>query len=170
MAKKKFKDRTFSAKIEASRDRIFRINDIVRLSKIFFPHKSAYQKRSAFVAIFIEIRNAPDQRIRSLDNIPDQYKINQACFIKTRAKLTRIGLISIYDGQWGFSQKFKNSMIRLFDEIEKHQIPAETVHDRNMEKTFVEVAKTEPVYEQLRKKQEPDSDESLEIPEDTCIF
>ena len=58
MAKKDIKKIILPAKIEAAKYRIYKIDDIVKLSKMFFPQNSAKKKRASFVAIFIELQES----------------------------------------------------------------------------------------------------------------
>ena len=58
------------AKIEAAKYRIYKIDDIVKLSKIFFPQNAAFKKRASFVAIFIELRKAKDKKAQKPKSYP----------------------------------------------------------------------------------------------------
>ena len=139
--KKKFKDRPASARIEASRDRLYRAIDPVAISKVFFPQKHSFQKRTAFICIIFEIRNATEQKMRSLNHIPKKYGISPSSFCKARSIMTRVGLIKRTGYYWGFSSRFEKGMARLIDNLDAIKaIP--TTHEKGMESVFISAAAT----------------------------
>jgi hypothetical protein len=165
--KDKYKE-TSSARIEASRGRIYKAYDPVEIAKIFFPQKDSFQKRASFVAIIFELRKAPNQKLPTLNHIPDDYGIRQSSFSKARSKMTRIGLIKRTSGYWGFSSRFESSMKTLINNLARIQAVPNT-HDKGMEDSFMESAKTEPVFRQLRKKRKK-SQEAYYGSEESEIF
>lgn len=157
--KKKFRDRPASARIEASRDRLYRATDPVAIAKVFFPQKHSFHKRTAFVTIIFELRKARDQKLETLNHIPDKFKISPSSFCKARSIMTRVGLIKKTGKRWGFSSRFEKGVSRLIDNLDAIKaIP--TAHEKGMESVFISAAKTEPVYYKLREKwdkeREPD--------------
>ena len=156
-----YKDRLASARIEASRDRLYRAADPVAISKIFFPQKDSFAKRTAFLAIIFELRKASYQRLEKLDLIPKKYDIQPPTFYKARQIMTRLGLIKKTSGAWHFSTRFEKAMERLIQNVET--ITAVPTQDEiDMEPAFIEAAKTEPVYYKLRKKDDEDKEEEPE--------
>ena len=130
-----------SDKIELNKDKIYRISDPIQLAEIFFPSKNASQRRAAFLAIFFEIKNAPNQRLDTTNHIGKEYGISQSAITKARAKMNRIGLVRKRDGYWIFSTVFEKSLENVVKKIEAHQAPAQTKDERDREKLFVEIAK-----------------------------
>ena len=150
---KEYKVDKQTVKIEANYDRIAAVSDPVQLSKIFFPQKGAYQERASFLAIMYEIRNSRLQKAwpEKINKIPKKYGIDRRSFDKCRAKLKKIGLISKYSGCWGFSDNFKKSMVKLIGEIEALRYPPPDNLEKGNELIFIESAKGEPIYQQIRK-------------------
>ena len=146
-----YKERAMSARIEVSRDRLYRSTDPVEISKIFFPQKNSFAKRASFVAIMFELRKAKNQHLEDLNHIPKKYDINETSFIKARQIMVRIGLIKKTSGQWHFSTRFEKAMERLIQNIDV-LMAVPTQDDLYKEGVFIESAKREPVYYKLRKK------------------
>lgn len=130
-----------SAKIEVNKDKIYRISDPIQLAEIFFPSKNANQRRAAFLAIFFEIKNAPQQRLYTTDHIAKVYKISQPVITKVRTKMTRIGLIRKREDYWIFSATFANTLEGLCKRINAYQTPAQNRGQLEREQLFVEIAK-----------------------------
>jgi len=130
-----------SDKIEANKDKIYRISDPIQFAEAFYPAKNANQRRAAFLAIFFEIKNARDQRLDSTDHIAEEYKISQSAINKARTKMSRLGLIRKREGYWIFSTVFANSLRNLISKIESYQMPARNSDERAKERLFVELAK-----------------------------
>jgi len=158
---KRYKNDKNSAKIEASRSRLEKVSDPTQLSKIFFPMKSAKQKRAAFLAIIYEIRNSSLQKAwpNKLNKIPKKYNINKTCYFEARAKMHRIGLIAKYTGYWTFSDRFENAWKKFITKLESLRYPAENRFERGNELIFIENAKREDIYEQIRKKKDRYADD-----------
>jgi len=144
MAKKDIRKLILPAKIEAAKYRIYKIDDIVKLSKIFFPQNAAFKKRASFVAIFIELRKAKDKKLKTLNHIPSKYDIAHSIFTRARSKMKYLGLINRYDGYWIFSTGFASSMKKLAEIVEVHQHAPEQNEDC-LEYIYVEAAKKESV-------------------------
>ena len=161
MAKKNTKKIILPAKIEAAKYRIYKINDIVKLSKIFFPQNSAKKKRASFVAIFIELRKAKEKKLRSLNHIPSKYDIAHSIFTRARSKMTYLGIITKYGGCWMFSTGFASSMKKLAEILKVHQQAPEK-NEGHLEYIYVEAAKSEDI---LYRKMEDAASEQRRIKE-----
>lgn len=158
---KQYKNDMQSAKIESSRSRLYKVSDPVQLAKIFFPMKSAKQKRASFLAIMYEIRNASLQKARpsKLNKIPKKYDLNETCYFEARAKMQRMGLIAKYTGYWTFSNRFENAWIDFFKKLEAIRYPAADSTERGNEFIFIENAKIENINKQVRKKKDRYADD-----------
>jgi hypothetical protein len=150
-----------TVKIEANHSRIAAVSDPVQLSKIFFPQKGAYQERAAFLAIMYEIRNSRLQKAwpEKINRIPKKWGIDRRSFDKCRAKLNKIGLISKSSGYWRFSDRFKKSMDALIMHVESLRYPSTDNIENGNELIFIESAKGEPIYRQIRKRNKYAKDE-----------
>ena len=156
--KDKYFDKSTPTKIDVARDKLYKINDPVQLSKIFFPNNDAKQKRAAFLAIIFEIRNSSYQKARpyKLNKIPKKYDINKSSFFKARSKMQRIGLIAKSAGYWKFSDGFTNAIQILIERLTSIRHPASSLSEDGLEGIYIETAKVESIYQQLRKKPEND--------------
>ena len=130
-----------SAKIEINKDKIYRISDPIQLAEIFFPSKNAHQRRAVFLALLFEIKNSPNQRLDTTDNIAKKYRLSQSALTKTRTKMTRIGLIRKREGHWIFSTTFFKTLEGLCEKIKAYQTPAQNRDQIDRERLFVEIAK-----------------------------
>jgi hypothetical protein len=130
-----------STKIEVNKDRVYRISDPIQLAEIFLPAKNAHQKRAAFLAIFFEIKNAKDQKLDTTDHIANKYGVGHSSVTKTKAKMSRIGLIRKREGYWGFSTVFFNSLDKLKEKVSEYQYPSKSKERRKLEKMYIEIAK-----------------------------
>lgn len=74
--------RPISTKIEVNKDKIYRISDPIQLTEVFFPSKNANLRRAAFLSIFFEIKNAPNQRLDTTDHIAKKYSLSQSALSK----------------------------------------------------------------------------------------
>ena len=130
-----------SDKIEVNKDKIYRLSDPIQLAEVFYPAKNANQRRAAFLAIFLEIKNARDQRIESTDHIAEEYKLSQSAINKARTKMSRLGLIRKREGYWIFSTVFTNTLRNLISKVESFQMPALSSNERAKERFFVELVR-----------------------------
>jgi len=130
-----------SAKIEVNKDKIYRISDPVQLAEIFFPSRNAKQRRAAFLAILFEIKDSPNQRLDTTDNIAKKYSLSQSALTKARSKMTRIGLIRKREGHWIFSTVFLKTIESLGQKLKINQSPAQNQEQMDREKLFVKIAK-----------------------------
>ncbi len=130
-----------SAKIEINKDKIYRISDPIQLAEIFFPSKNAHQRKAAFLAIFFEIKNSPNQRLNTTDHIAKKYALSQSALTKARTKMTRIGLIRKREGYWIFSTTYFKTLEGLCQRIKAYQTPAHNRDQTDRERWCVEIAK-----------------------------
>jgi len=132
-----------SDKIEVNRYKLYRVTDYLQFACLFFPSRNAAQKRAAFLAIYFEIKNAPDQKIHTLDHISAQYSIHPSAVAKVRSKMVRFGLIVKQAHGWQFASVFKNSLEELIRLVDKFKAPAENINQLETERIWVEIAKGE---------------------------
>ncbi len=81
---------TESAKIDFRYRRISRIGDITDLVEMFFPGNRNQQHAAARILLALKAASEP---IRSLSFLESQYGISRRTLQRTRAKLSRLGLI-----------------------------------------------------------------------------
>ena len=143
MKRSDYTKKKHSDKIEVNRYKIYRVTDYLQFASLFFPSKNAAQKRAAFLAIYFEMKNAPDQKIHTLDHISAQYGIHPSAVAKVRAKMVRLGLIVKQAYGWQFASVFKNSLEELIRLVDKFKAPAENIDQLKTEKIWVEMAKGE---------------------------
>lgn len=131
-------------RIDLNRNKIEKCNDLEDFAKIFMPQKSAKQLRAAFMAIYCEIKNAPDQQIESTDHIADKYQLSQSTVSKARAKMSRPGFGLIQKnrhGYWKFSERFKTTIIMIGVLNDRMKHPAESQDQIKKENLMIEIAK-----------------------------
>jgi hypothetical protein len=131
-----------STKIEANKDKIYRISDPIQLAEVFFPARNAHNRRAAFLAIMIEIKDAKDQRLETTDHIAREYGLSQSSITKARTKMSRIGLIRKHEGYWIFSTVFAKSLESLVNKLNTYQAPSCSSEEFDRQRAFVEMAKT----------------------------
>jgi len=109
-----------STKIELNCNKISRIRDPDELAQLLFPSNRNHQK--IFLAVFIELKYAPDQFLPSLDHLCDQYSFTRRSLETVRAKMRRMGLIDHvsrfnrahgYREGWIFSNRFCRTLKKL---------------------------------------------------------
>ena len=143
MKKPDYKKKTHSDKIEVNRYKMYRITDPIQFAYLFYPARNAAHRRAAFLAIYFEIKNAPEQRLYSLDHIPDKYGLSVSTVQKARVKMSRIGLIVRYRNGWQFSSVFRNTLEKLIELTEHFRAPVERPSQLQGEAMYVEMAKGE---------------------------
>lgn len=109
-----------STKIELNYNKIARIQGLDELAKILFPGNRNHQK--IFLAIFIELKYAPEQFLPSLAPLCDKYGFTPRMLETVRSKMRRIGIIDHvsrfnraygYREGWVFSNRFTKALTRL---------------------------------------------------------
>ena len=137
---RKPKKTKYSDKIEVNVNKVYAISDILQLASIFFPAKNATNKRAAFIAIWNEIKNSGEKHI-SFDSVQEKYGLSASAVTKTAKKMQRIGLIHPARNGWGFSSRFKNTLMMLLEKLELYKVPADNAMQRRGEMIYVEIAK-----------------------------
>ena len=109
-----------STKIELNHNKIARIQGLDELAIILFPGNRNHQK--VFLAIFIELKYAPQQFLPYLTPLCDKYAFTPRMLETVRSKMRRMGIIdhvsrfnksSGYREGWIFSNRFSHTLIRL---------------------------------------------------------
>jgi hypothetical protein len=114
-----------SSKIEASYNKIERMKGLDDLVRILFPGNPNQQR--IFLAIFIELKYAPDEFLPSFLPLCDQYGFSPRMLETVRSKMRRLGIIDHicrfneikgYREGWVFSKRFSKVMLRLSESLE----------------------------------------------------
>ena len=107
-------------KIEFGFNRISRIESLDEFAELLFPNNRNHQK--LFLAIFVELKYADDQYLKSLEWVADKYGCSRRVLEIVRAKMRRLGLIDHvsrfgqrhgYREGWVFSSRFAKSAVAL---------------------------------------------------------
>ena len=111
-----------STKIEFNHNKIARIQGLDEIAKILFPGNRNHQK--VFLAIFIELKYAPQQFLPYLTPLCDKYGFSYRMLETVRSKMRRMGIIDHvsrfnkafgYREGWIFSSRFSRALSRLAD-------------------------------------------------------
>tara|TARA_Y100000031_G_C8175599_1_gene363943 strand:- start:666 stop:1103 length:438 start_codon:yes stop_codon:yes gene_type:complete len=114
-----------STKIELNCNKIARIQDLDELAKVLFTGNKKHQK--IFLAIFIELKYAPDQFLPNLSPLCDKYEFSPRMLETVRSKMRRMGIIDHvsrfnkrygYREGWVFSSRFTRALDRLISLIQ----------------------------------------------------
>ena len=143
MGKPEYKRKICSDKVEINRYKMYRITDPLQFAHLFYPAKNASKRRAAFLAIYFEIKNAEDQKLDSLDHIPDKYGLSVSTVQKARVKMSRIGLIVKQRYGWQFSSIFRNTLEKLIELTEFYKSPIERPSQLIGETMWIKMAKGE---------------------------
>jgi hypothetical protein len=109
-----------STKIEFGFNKVNRIESLDEFSKLLFPSNKNHQK--LFLAIFVELKYADNQTLKSLEWMADKYGLTGRVLEIVRAKMRRLGLIDhiskfnkrlSYSEGWVFSNRFSKSCLIL---------------------------------------------------------
>jgi len=115
---------TESSKIDFRYRRIAKLDDITDLVEILFPGNRNQQHAAARILLALKAASEP---IRSLSHLEDQYEISRRTLQRTRAKLSRLGLIehvtwmnTRFGGQqgWRHSSRMSTAFRQLADKID----------------------------------------------------
>jgi len=115
-----------NTKIEISYNKIERMNGLDDLARILFPGNRNQQR--IFIAIFIELKYAPDEFLPSLVPLCDHYGLSPRMLETVRSKMRRMGIIDHvcrfnkamgYREGWTFSRRFPNTMIKIAKNTEE---------------------------------------------------
>jgi DNA-binding IscR family transcriptional regulator len=116
---------TEPTKINFTHSRIQQLDDITDLLEILFPGNRNQQHAAG--RILLTLKQAGDI-VNSLSSLEDQYNISRRTLQRTRAKLSRLGLIehvswmnSRYGGRhgWRLSGRMSTALRRLADIIDR---------------------------------------------------
>lgn len=116
---------TESTKMEFPHRRIGQIEDITDLVAILFPGNRNQQHAAARILLALK---AADQLVPSLGPLEQQHHISRRTLQRTRAKLSRLGLIervtwmnSRYGGQegWKLSSRFTSALRALAEIVDR---------------------------------------------------
>ena len=114
-----------STKIEVSFNKIERLKGIDDLARVFFPANKNQQR--IFLAIFIELKYAPDEFLPNLLPLCSKYGFTPRMLETVRSKMRRMGIIDHvcrfneatgYREGWVFSKRFSKAMLRLAELLE----------------------------------------------------
>jgi len=122
-------------------NKVARIQDIDELAGILFPGNRNHQK--CFLALWVELKWAPDQFLPTLEPVADKYGISHRSLETVRAKMRRLGLIDHvsrfgqkhgYREGWVFSNKFSQalqSLAFLTKSLMERKNPQQEAKDRD---------------------------------------
>ena len=130
-----------SAKIDLNHNKIARIQDLDELATVLFPGNRNHQR--CFLAVWVELKWAPDQFLPTLEPVADKYGISHRSLETVRAKMRRLGLIDHvsrfgqkhgYREGWVFSNKFSQalqSLAFLTKSLMERKNPQQEAKDRD---------------------------------------
>ncbi len=133
---------TPSTKVDLNHNHIVRIEGLDELAAILFSGNKKQQR--LFLAIFVELKWAPDQFISALEPITEKYGFTNRSLETVRAKMRRLGLIDHvsrfnqrtgYREGWVFSERLERSLERLTELIEHARDtskPGQEAKDRDL--------------------------------------
>lgn len=107
-------------KIDLNHSRIARVQDLDEFADVLFPRNKKHQK--CFLAVFVELKWAPDQFLPALEPIADKHGISRRTMETVRAKMRRLGLIDhvsrfnqrhAYREGWVFAGRFARALETL---------------------------------------------------------
>ena len=117
-----------STKVEISFNKIRRINGLDDMVKLLFPHNKNHQE--LFLAMFFELKYAPDQFLESFTFLCRQYDFSKRVLEKVRAKCRRMGIfdhVSRFNAKYGyregwvFSNRFGRSLVKLGEILDQQR-------------------------------------------------
>ena len=109
-----------NTKIEFNCNKIARTQGLDELAQLLFPGNRKHQK--VFLAIFIELKFAPDQFLSHLSPLCDRYGFSPRMLETVRSKMRRLGIIDHvsrfnkshgYREGWVFSTRFSHALLCL---------------------------------------------------------
>ena len=116
---------TPSTKIELNHSKIVKLEDLDELAKVLLPGNKSHQV--AFLAIFVELKWAPEQFLSTLEHIADKHNISRRTLETVRAKMRRLGIIDHvsrfnqktgYREGWVFSGRFEKGLEHLSERVQ----------------------------------------------------
>ena len=133
-----------NTKIELNHNKIARIQGLDEIAKILFPGNRNHQ--IIFLAIFIELKYAPNEFIPSLIPLCDKYNFTPRMLETVRSKMRRMGIIDHvsrfnknygYREGWIFSNRFSRSIARLAELIQKFRDRKSTLQENKDRDLFM---------------------------------
>jgi len=121
-----------STKIELNHSKISRMEGLDDLARVLIPGNKNQQL--VFLAIFMELKWAPDQFLSTLEPVAEKHNISRRTLETVRAKMRRLGLIDHvsrfnqqrgYREGWVFSRRFERGLNRLAEQIARFKSTAE---------------------------------------------
>jgi len=131
-----------STKIELNCNKISRIQGLDELARILFPNNKNHQR--IFLAIFIELKYAPNEFLPFLSTLCDKYGFSHRMLETVRSKMRRMGIIDHvsrfnkthgYREGWIFSNRFFRAINRLASltgEFRDRKDPLQERKDRDL--------------------------------------
>jgi len=117
-------------KIDLNASKIPRMEGIDDLARLLFPGNKNHQR--CFLAIFVELKWAPDQFLSNLEPVGEKHTISRRTLETVRAKMRRLGLIDHvsrfnrkhgYREGWIFSRRFERSLECLAEVTKRLKTP-----------------------------------------------
>ena len=130
------------SKIEFGFNKISRVESLDEFAELLFPYNRNHQK--LFLAIFVELKYADGQYLKSLEWVADEYRCSRRVLELVRAKMRRLGLIDHvsrfgqrhgYREGWVFSSRFAKSAMALSglpDEFREVKDAKQEAKDRDL--------------------------------------
>ena len=144
MAKKAGVKNVPNTKIELNHNKVIRIQGLDELARILFPGNKNHQK--VFLAIYIELKYAPNEFIPFLTPLCDKYGFTPRMLETVRSKMRRMGIIDHvsrfnkaygYREGWIFSNRFSRSSTRLSELIRNFKNPKDALQERKDRDLFM---------------------------------
>jgi len=116
---------TPSTKIDLNHSRISRMEGLDDLARTLFSGNKTQQR--VFLAIFVELKWAPEQFLPVLEPIADKHGISHRTLETVRAKMRRLGIIDHvsrfnkkrgYREGWVFSRRFEHGIASLAENLD----------------------------------------------------
>ena len=126
---------TPSTKIDLNHSKIARMDGLDELAKALFPGNRSHQ--GIFLAIFVELKWAPDQFLPALEPIADKHNFSHRTLETVRAKMRRLGIIDHvsrfskrtgYRESWTFSRRFERSLTGLAERFAAYKDASRPEH------------------------------------------
>jgi hypothetical protein len=133
-----------STKIELNYNKIARIQGLDDFARMLFPGNKNHQK--IFLAIFIDLKYAPDQFLPALTPLCDKYDFTPRTLETVRSKMRRIGLIDHvsrfnkrhgYREGWVFSSRFTKALNRMAELTQGFRDRKDTLQERKDRHLFI---------------------------------
>ena len=135
-----------STKIEINYNKIGRIQGLDELARLLFPGNGNHQK--IFLAVFIELKYAPQQFLPTLTPLCDKYDFTPRMLETVRSKIRRMGIIDHvskfnkahgYREGWVFSNRFPRALNRLAELAKGFRDRKDSLQERKERDLFIYV-------------------------------